>query len=64
MAQGTLQAGRPVIVTGDFNTAYAEIDLARPRENVNHSGFMPEEDPKSALKNPLLEKLLCAGVPL
>jgi exodeoxyribonuclease III len=43
VAQGYMQAGRPVIVTGDFNTAYAEIDLARPRENVNHSGFMPEE---------------------
>jgi exodeoxyribonuclease-3 len=38
-----MQAGRPVIVTGDLNTAYAEIDLARPKENENHSGFMPEE---------------------
>jgi exodeoxyribonuclease III len=28
------KAGRPVIVTGDFNTAYAEIDLARPKANV------------------------------
>jgi exodeoxyribonuclease-3 len=35
--------GRSVIVTGDVNTAYAEIDLARPRENVKKSGFMPEE---------------------
>lgn len=35
--------GRPVIVTGDVNTAYAEIDLARPKENVAQSGFMPEE---------------------
>ena len=43
VAQGYMQAGRPVVVTGDFNTAYAEIDLARPKENVNHSGFMPEE---------------------
>ena len=42
-AQAYIQAGRPVIATGDFNTAYAEIDLARPRENVAHSGFMPEE---------------------
>ncbi len=37
------QAGRPVVVAGDFNTAYAEIDIARPKENVNQSGFMPEE---------------------
>lgn len=36
-------AGRPVIVCGDVNTAYAEIDLARPKENVKTSGFMPEE---------------------
>jgi len=38
-----MKAGRPVIVTGDLNTAYAEIDLARPKENVRTSGFMPEE---------------------
>ena len=37
------KSGRPVIVTGDFNTAYAEIDLARPKQNVKTSGFMPEE---------------------
>jgi exodeoxyribonuclease III len=43
VAQTYLQAGRSLVVTGDFNTAYAEIDLARPRENVAHSGFMPEE---------------------
>lgn len=43
VAQGYMQAGRPVVATGDFNTAYAEIDLARPKENAKHSGFMPEE---------------------
>jgi exodeoxyribonuclease-3 len=37
------QQGRSVVITGDVNTAYAEIDLARPKENVKHSGFMPEE---------------------
>jgi exodeoxyribonuclease-3 len=35
--------GRSVVATGDVNTAYAEIDLARPKENVKQSGFMPEE---------------------
>jgi exodeoxyribonuclease-3 len=35
--------GAPVVVAGDVNTAYAEIDLARPRENRMTSGFMPEE---------------------
>ena len=38
-----VRQGRAVIATGDVNTAYAEIDLARPKENVKHSGFMPEE---------------------
>ncbi|MCB0727866.1 MAG: exodeoxyribonuclease III [Ignavibacteriae bacterium] len=32
-----------IIVVGDYNTAHKEIDLARPKENVNTSGFMPEE---------------------
>jgi exodeoxyribonuclease-3 len=43
VAQGYMKVKKPVIATGDFNTAFAEIDLARPKENVNHSGFMPEE---------------------
>jgi exodeoxyribonuclease-3 len=28
---------------GDFNTCHQEIDLARPRENRETSGFRPEE---------------------
>jgi len=35
--------GRQVVVCGDFNTAHKEIDIARPKENVNVSGFMPVE---------------------
>ena len=35
--------GRPVIFCGDVNTAHREIDLARPRENRNTTGFLPEE---------------------
>ncbi|MFN8533001.1 MAG: exodeoxyribonuclease III [Dehalococcoidia bacterium] len=35
--------GRPLVVTGDVNTAFAEIDLARPKENAKTSGFLPEE---------------------
>jgi exodeoxyribonuclease-3 len=37
------RAGRRVLVIGDFNTAHREIDLARPRENQETSGFLPEE---------------------
>jgi exodeoxyribonuclease-3 len=33
----------PVFVIGDFNTAHEAIDLARPKENVKNSGFLPEE---------------------
>lgn len=40
---GYTSRGRSVIITGDVNTAYAEIDLARPKENVKKSGFMPAE---------------------
>lgn len=36
-------AGENIVLTGDFNTAHREIDLRNPRENVNTSGFMPEE---------------------
>ena len=36
-------AGKRVVVLGDFNTAHAEHDLARPRENRNTSGFLDEE---------------------
>jgi exodeoxyribonuclease-3 len=32
-------AGEPILVMGDFNTAHRELDLARPRENRNTSGF-------------------------
>lgn len=36
-------AGNAVVVAGDVNTAYAPIDLARPRENATTSGFLPQE---------------------
>jgi len=36
-------AGARVLVLGDFNTAHAEIDLARPRQNQTTSGFLREE---------------------
>ena len=35
--------GKSVIITGDYNTAHKEIDLARPKENENTSGFLPVE---------------------
>jgi exodeoxyribonuclease-3 len=38
-----LAEGRSLVLVGDLNTCYAPIDLARPRENMQTSGFLPEE---------------------
>jgi len=35
--------GKNVIITGDFNTAHKEIDLANPKANEKNTGFLPEE---------------------
>ncbi len=35
--------GHDVIFCGDVNTAHTEIDLARPRENRENTGFLPIE---------------------
>ena len=35
--------GKPVIFCGDVNVAHREIDLARPKENATHVGFLPIE---------------------
>lgn len=36
-------SGENIIITGDFNTAHNEIDLANPKENEKNTGFLPEE---------------------
>lgn len=38
-----LQKKKPVIWCGDVNVAHTEIDLARPKENADHIGFLPIE---------------------
>lgn len=43
ICDGLHQEGRKIIITGDFNTAHQEIDLANPKENSKTSGFLPEE---------------------
>ncbi|MBL4694323.1 exodeoxyribonuclease III [Candidatus Gracilibacteria bacterium] len=35
--------GKNLIITGDYNTAHKEIDLARPKANTKISGFLPIE---------------------
>ncbi len=38
-----LRKKKPVIFCGDVNVAHTEIDLARPKENATHVGFLPVE---------------------
>lgn len=39
-----LQAqGKGVIFCGDVNTSHKPIDLARPKQNRKHTGFLPQE---------------------
>lgn len=35
--------GKRLVISGDYNTAHKPIDLARPKENENVSGFLPVE---------------------
>lgn len=35
--------GHKIVFCGDINTAHKEIDLARPKENENSTGFLPIE---------------------
>ena len=37
------QAGRDVVVCGDWNIAHTELDLKNHKGNVKNSGFLPEE---------------------
>jgi exodeoxyribonuclease-3 len=37
------KTGQKIIFCGDVNTAHNEIDLARPKENVKNTGFLPIE---------------------
>ena len=37
------QQGRSIVITGDFNTAHNDIDLANPKSNEKRSGFLPIE---------------------
>ena len=38
-----MKQGKKVLIAGDYNTAHQEIDLARPKENENVSGFLRVE---------------------
>lgn len=38
-----LEKDKPLIITGDYNVAHQETDLARPKENIGTAGFTKEE---------------------
>jgi exodeoxyribonuclease III len=42
-ADSLRRAGKKIVVCGDVNTAHNEIDIARPKENSQRSGFLPIE---------------------
>lgn len=39
----SMRKTKPIVACGDFNTAHKPVDLARPRENEENSGFLPVE---------------------
>ncbi|MDD2596785.1 MAG: exodeoxyribonuclease III [Candidatus Cloacimonetes bacterium] len=41
--QAKRASGKAILVAGDYNTAHKEIDLARPKENEDVTGFLPIE---------------------
>jgi exodeoxyribonuclease-3 len=49
-----LKENKKIVVCGDVNTAHKEIDLARPKENSQTSGFLPQE-------REWIDKFLAAG---
>lgn len=52
--QAKRATGKLVIVTGDYNTAHKETDLANPKENEKFSGFLP-------IERAWLDKIVAAG---
>lgn len=42
-AEKCRKKGLEIVFCGDVNVAHTEIDIARPKENVNHVGFLPIE---------------------
>lgn len=48
------QSGKMILVTGDYNTAHHEIDLANPKENEKFSGFLP-------IERAWMDKIVAAG---
>lgn len=52
--QARRRRGESLVLCGDFNTAHQEIDLARPRENRENTGFL-------LLERAWIDELVAAG---
>ncbi|MDR1625749.1 MAG: exodeoxyribonuclease III [Spirochaetia bacterium] len=42
-AKGLVKKGKNLVICGDYNIAHTEIDLARPKQNEQSAGYLPEE---------------------
>ncbi|MDR2921723.1 MAG: exodeoxyribonuclease III [Treponema sp.] len=40
---GLVKKGRHFLLCGDYNIAHTAIDLARPKANEKHAGYLPQE---------------------
>ena len=43
LCNGLVKKGRHFLLCGDYNVAHTAIDIARPKANENHAGYLPEE---------------------
>jgi len=43
LCKSIVKKGRNFLLCGDFNVAHTSIDLARPKQNENSAGYLPEE---------------------
>lgn len=43
MMKPKIATGKPVVIVGDYNVAYLDIDVHDPVRLINESGFLPEE---------------------
>jgi len=43
LCNSLVKKGRHFILSGDYNIAHTPIDLARPKQNENSAGYLPEE---------------------
>jgi exodeoxyribonuclease-3 len=42
-AKKLIKKGKNVLICGDYNIAHTAIDLARPKQNEQNAGYLPEE---------------------